>query len=160
MSSERRVRRFSLAATAVVVVLAAGTAVPVLSSHVAAGQVYTVSVAERGASVLDGGERVAVSMAVTNPTPAAIEVPTRGGVSSLSLREDDRRIGRQRGIETSGVTVPPGGTGEFDLVFDVPADGREAVRDGVDDPRVTGSLPVVVSGYETSVEVDVGGGAN
>lgn len=160
VSSEQRVRRLIVGAIAVVAVVAAVAVGPVLSSHVAAEQMYRVSVTQGEVSSVDGGERVSVSLVVSNPTPATVKFPPHGGLSSITLVRDGRNVGQQRGIESAGATVPAGGTDEIELVFEIPPERRDAVRDGTAGVSVVGSLPVTVSGYETSVDVDTRTGAS
>ncbi|UIO99074.1 hypothetical protein Hbl1158_11085 [Halobaculum sp. CBA1158] len=158
-------RRRTAVAVLVAVAVATGTLlVPVLSSHIAVARSDRIGVAAPDASVLDGGDRVEVTLRVDNPTPRAVRVPEQPSASGIVLFADGEgnpgdRITDSRGVEISGATVPAGGTATLTLTLDVVGEYRPIDRESVLGNDLGGSLPIEIAGFETTVGLNATVGA-
>ncbi|MFC7097786.1 hypothetical protein [Halobaculum marinum] len=147
-------RRTSLVVVGVLAVVSVAVAAPVVSSHVAANHLDRVTVTSQSVSATDDGSELRATLRLTNPTPAAITVPDRGGIASVRASNDDTTLTRLRGVSVDGATVPAGGSASITLGFDVREDHRERVATDLGSVTLTGTVPADVGGRSTALSVD------
>ncbi|WP_277553909.1 hypothetical protein [Halobaculum limi] len=146
-------RRTSLVLVCVLAVASVAVAAPVVASHVTANQIDRVTVSQQSVSATADGSEIHATLRLSNPTPAAVTVPDRGGVASVRVSDNDTTLTRLQGVRVEGGTIPAGGSANVTLVFDVRDDRRETVADGLDGVTVAGEITVEVGGRFTMLSV-------